>query len=287
MEQAELIEQLVTKLKNVAGMQAIVLGGSHASGDQRPDSDIDLGLYYRETSPLAIQHIRAIAAELNDFPNPVVTQPGEWGRWVNGGAWLTIQGQRVDFLYRDLDFVEQIIDDCLRGEIQSNGFQQIPYGFHSYIYCAEMRICRPLYDPTGIIQPLKTKVAYYPQPLKQKILNAFLWDASFAYEIAQKSLKHGETYFLAGCLTRIASDLVQALYALNEIYFISDKRLYRDEQRFTLKPTNFTERVDAILGNIGNNQQKLAETLQATHDLLREMTALAGDQYSARFQLSI
>jgi predicted nucleotidyltransferase len=287
MEQAELIEQLVTKLKDVAGVQAIVLGGSHASGAQRPDSDIDLGLYYRLHSPLAIQHISAIAAELNDFPNPVVTQPGQWGRWVNGGAWLTIEGQHVDFLYRDLDFVEQIIDDCLRGDIQFDYLQQIPYGFHSYIYCTETRICHPLYDPNGIIPPLKKKVAHYPQPLKQKIVNVFLWDASFAFEIAQKSLKRAETYFLAGCLTRIASDLVQVLYALNETYFISDKRLYHDEPHFILKPANFAQRLDNILGNIGNNQQKLAETIQATHSLIREMTALAGNQYTPHYQLSL
>lgn len=287
MEHPELIERLVAKLKAVVGVQVIVLGGSHASGDQRLDSDIDIGLYYREDSPLDIQHIRTIATELNDFPDPVVTQSGQWGRWVNGGAWLTIQGQRVDFLYRDIDFVAQILDDCLRGEIQFDALQQIPYGFHSYIYCTETQICHILYDPAGIIPSLKAKVARYPSPLKQKILNTFLWDASFACEIAQKSLKRGEIYFLAGCFTRIASDLVQALYALNETYFISDKRLYRDEQRFTLKPVNFTEQIDTILGAIGTNQQKLEETLQATHALLGEMVALAGDQYHPRFQLSI
>jgi Nucleotidyltransferase domain/Domain of unknown function (DUF4037) len=287
MEHPELIEQLVEKIKHVAGVQAIVLGGSWASGDQRPDSDIDIGLYYRENRPLDIQHIRAIAAAANDFPNSVVTEPGQWGRWVNGGAWLTIEGQRVDFLYRDIDFVEQIIDDCLRGEIQFDGLQQIPYGFHSSIYCTETQICRILYDPAGIIQPLKAKVAHYPQPLKHKIINTFLWDASFAFEIAQKSLKRGEIYFIAGCLTRIASDLVQVLYALNETYFISDKRMYSDEQRFTLKPAHFAGQIDNILGNMGNSQQKLEETILATNGLLKEMITLAGDQYSPRFKLAL
>ena len=33
-------------------------------------------------------------------------EPGEWGRLVNGGAALTVEGERVDLLYRDLEVVE-------------------------------------------------------------------------------------------------------------------------------------------------------------------------------------
>ena len=61
------------------GTKTVVLGGSYASGSQRPDSDIDLGLYYNDDAPLDIAHIRKIAEELNDLPHPVVTNLGEWG----------------------------------------------------------------------------------------------------------------------------------------------------------------------------------------------------------------
>jgi len=160
MHDSEFVHNIVIKLKSVQGMQAIVLGGSWASGTQRPDSDIDLGLYYSADRLLDIQQVRNIAIELNDIPNPVVTDLGEWGCWVNGGAWLTIQGQHVDFLYRNIDFVATIIDDCNEGKIQSDYWQQPPYGFHSYIYCAETNICKILYDPNATIQTLKTKVAH-------------------------------------------------------------------------------------------------------------------------------
>ena len=110
------LQDIIDTLIEVDGLQAIVLGGSWASNTQRPDSDIDLGLYYSGGIPLDINHVRKIAHELNDFPNPEVIELGGWGTWVNGGAWLTIKGQRVDFLYRNIDFVSTIIDECNRGE---------------------------------------------------------------------------------------------------------------------------------------------------------------------------
>jgi Domain of unknown function (DUF4037)/Polymerase beta, Nucleotidyltransferase len=280
------LQNIVDALKDVEGLQAIVLGGSWASGTQRQDSDIDLGLYYSESAPLDVAHIKKIAFAINDKANPVVTDLGGWGRWVNGGAWLTIQGQRVDFLYKNIDFISTIIDDCKRGEIQWDYFQQPPYGFYSYIYCAEIQMSKILYDPVGAIQKLQSMVTHYPQALKNKIINAFVWDTEFTLQVATKSAKRGEVYFVAGCLTRIASNLVQVLYALNETYFISDKRLYQDVEQFSIKPQNFAERLDHMLGDIGCDSKKLEETLSSTAILLSEIIALSGDRYTPKYKLA-
>ena len=197
------LQDIVDNLKEVEGLQAIVLGGSRASDTQRPDSDIDLGLYYNDVSPLDIDHIRRICIELNDTPDPVVTNIGEWGKWVNGGAWLTIQEQQVDFLYRNIDFVSKILDDCNRGETQFDYLQQPPHGFYSYIYCAETHICKILYDPIGAIQKLKSKVTDYSQALRYKIINRFLWDAEFSLYFAKKSARRGEVYAVTGILQEL------------------------------------------------------------------------------------
>jgi len=283
MNQPECVQSIIDTLKDVHGIKAIVLGGSWAAGVQHPDSDIDLGLYYLQDDPLSVDHIRSIASELNDFPDPIVSDFGEWGKWVDGGAWLTIKGQRVDLLYRNIDFVAAIIDDCNRGETQSDYYQQPPYGFHSYIYCAEIVLCKILHDPDGVIEGLKSKVARYPQALKNRIINNFVWNAQFTLDNAKKPAKHGDVYFTAGCITRIATNLIQALYALNETYFISDKRIGRDIERFSIKPESFCQRMDNLLGTIGCDSEKLVEALSAAESLLREVIELCGDQYSAKY----
>jgi predicted nucleotidyltransferase len=279
------LQDIVDPLIKVEGLQAIVLGGSRASGNQRPDSDIDLGLYYYEGTPLDIHDVRKIANKLNDFPDPEVTELGGWGTWVNGGAWLTIKGQRVDFLYRNIDFVSTIIDECNRGETRFDYLQQPPYGFYSYFYCAETQICKALYDPQRAIADLKSKISGYSELLKSTIINGFLWQAEFSLEVAKKSANTGNVYFIAGCLTRIVSSLVQVLYALNETYFMSDKRLKKAVEQFSLKPQDFVMRLDRILGNIGRDSNQISETLLDTQILLNEVIELCRDQYTPKFDL--
>ena len=122
--QRELVSSLSTRLAAIPGVAAVVLGGSYARGRARPGSDIDLGLLYSESSPFAVQAIRELAAAVNDTPDPVVTGFYEWGPWVNGGAWLTIGGQRVDFIYRGLEHLGRVIDDALAGRYELDYLQQ-------------------------------------------------------------------------------------------------------------------------------------------------------------------
>ena len=113
------IEQLIEKLSGVAGMAAIVLGGSYASGTQHEKSDIDLGLYYYEARPFSIDEIRAIANEISVDGKATVTDFYGWGAWVNGGAWIHTPVGKIDFLYRNLDQVQKTIAGAQQGIIAS------------------------------------------------------------------------------------------------------------------------------------------------------------------------
>jgi predicted nucleotidyltransferase len=274
MQHELLLQHIMHQLEPVRGLKAIVLGGSYASGSQRPDSDLDVGLYYYENQPLDIAQLRAIAATLNDTPDPVVTDLGGWGTWVNGGAWLTIEGQRVDFLYRNIDFVSSTLDEANDGHIRSDYWQQPAYGFHSFMYCTETAICRPIYDPEHIIEQLKAKVAHYSPRLKQAIIKSFLWSARFTLDNTRKAAARGEVYLVTGGLARTIHALVQVLYALNETYYLSEKRLAADLSAFAVLPERFLERIYQLLGAIGTTSEQLQASLAQTGALYSEVAAL-------------
>src|SRR3954453_17327969 len=91
------MDELIARLTRIPGVVAVTLGGSRATNTQRPDSDWDFGLYYRGT--IDPDDLRALGYDGHVVP------PGEWGRVMNGGGWLDVDGVAVDVLYRDLDAV--------------------------------------------------------------------------------------------------------------------------------------------------------------------------------------
>ncbi|SCD41986.1 Nucleotidyltransferase domain-containing protein, partial [Streptomyces sp. SolWspMP-sol7th] len=106
------LQAMAARLTDVDGIVAVALGGSRARGLHRPDSDYDLGLYYR--GGLDTAALRALAGE-----GVEVSEPGGWGPWVNGGAWLTVGEDRVDWIYRDLDRVEAVWEGCREGRFET------------------------------------------------------------------------------------------------------------------------------------------------------------------------
>ena len=158
-EQRELISTLSKQLRAIPGIKAVALGGSYARGRARPGSDIDLGIFYSEADLFSIQSLRELAEVVNDTPEPVVAGFYEWGPWVNGGAWLTIGGQRVDFLYRSLEHLERVIAEAEAGRYELHYAQQPPFGFFSGTYLGEISVCVPLFDPEAQQDMLKPRVA--------------------------------------------------------------------------------------------------------------------------------
>ena len=92
------LPRLVEQVARVPGVIAVTLGGSRARGTARPDSDWDIGLYYRGSIDTAAVRELGYAGH--------VTEPGEWGRIVNGGGWVEIDGGKGALPHRDLDVGE-------------------------------------------------------------------------------------------------------------------------------------------------------------------------------------
>jgi hypothetical protein len=90
------LRKLGQRLCEVDGVVGVLLGGSRARGEHTPESDFDLGLYYRP--PLDIDALEDLARDVAG-PGSSVTRPGEWGPWVDGGGWLHIGGTAVDWIY--------------------------------------------------------------------------------------------------------------------------------------------------------------------------------------------
>jgi predicted nucleotidyltransferase len=284
--QRGLVTSLTKRLGAICGMRAVVLGGSHARGRARPDSDIDLGLYYSERDPFSIQSLRELAQELNDTPSPVLTSFYEWGPWINGGAWLTIDGQRIDLLYRSLEHVERVIAEAECGRYEIHYLQQPPFGFFSGTYLGETAVSIPLLDPESRLEPLKRRVAVYPEAFRRAVVQDFLFMAEFTLTaFAPKFAARSDSYGTASCLSRAANELVLALFALNRKYPINDKTALLEITDFELVPPEFASRVQNTFAHLGASPADLLAAVQTMTQLLRDAINLAGGLYQTRYVL--
>lgn len=280
--QRALLERIRDALAGIPGVEAVALGGSHARGAGRPDSDLDVGLYDRDAAPFDPRDVAAVAGELDPRPGRVVTARGEWGPWVDGGAWLVVEGQPVDLLYRSLDRLDREIARAERGEREWDYAQQPVHGFHSYILLAELDVCRPLHDPRGALAERKARVAGGPpEALRARVVQDFLWHAEFTLFHARKAAARGDGVLAAGALHRAAAALVQVAWARAGRWFLTDAAALdalAPDEAATLR---------RILAAPGADAATLSESVARLASLVEAAVDRAGAAYRRPFALDV
>ena len=160
------MEALAERLACIPGVVAVTLGGSRATGLAHPGSDWDFGLYYRDR--IDTDAVRALG-----FPGTVV-EPGEWGRLMNGGAWLSVEGTRVDLLYRDLGFVEHWTREAEQGRWERDHMEGSVAGVPTYMLAGELAVAK-------VLQGELPRPAAFPEPLRRSAPPR--WDASAEFSL--------------------------------------------------------------------------------------------------------
>lgn len=260
----EPVTRMARALTGVPGVRAVALGGSRARGTHRPDSDWDLGVYYR--GALDLGRLAELAGAAQDSPVEVAG-PGGWGPWVNGGAWLRVDGVPVDWVLRDLDRVEEVWRGCRAGRYEVGVQAGHPLGFWSPVYAGEVAYGRVLADPGGELAALRHQVCEdpgYPEPLRRALAQA-AWEAEFSVAAAAKSAPAGDSLHVSLCLARAFGILTQSLHAHHRRWLLNEKGALAATAALPGTPERFAERVTACLTALD------AEAVREAGALVREV----------------
>lgn len=279
---SEICKRVAARLAGIKAISAVALGGSRARGTARKDSDIDLAFYYDPSTPLPMEQLDAAARELDDrHASGLVTPPGAWGLGVNGGGWLRIDGRHVDFLYRNLRRVREVVDGCIRGQIDAVYQLGHPIGFQNQIYVGETHFCRPFYDQNGELSALKKLVVSYPPRMRRALIDKHLFDTQFEIEIAIGPARRGDVAYVSQCLARATGFMVLVLYALNQRFFLNEKNAFIESKHFAVQPNNLHREVERILGSIGNSPGELSRSVAALRAVAVHLRDLCTEKFPA------
>jgi len=276
MEIQPVLDKVTTALNGVTGVVGVVLGGSRARSTNRPDADIDIGIYYDLTQGFSTEEIGEIASKLDDtHRKDIITPLGAWGGWINGGGWLVIDGWHVDFIFRDIHRVEQVIQDCLAGKISAHYHTGHPHAYINAMYLGEVAICKILTDQDGRLKALKERTTPYSQKMKKSMVNYFMFEAGFSLMFAEDNANKDDLYYVAGHLFRAVSCLNQVLFALNEEYCLNEKKAVKMIEGFAQTPANYKERVDEIFLLLSVNPSNTIKACGELKQLIEEVKAIS------------
>ena len=188
------LDTTADRLAALPTVQAVALGGSRAQGTNRPDSDWDLAVYYR--GPFNPADLRAVGWEGE------VSDVGGWGGGVfNGGAWLTVDGRRVDVHYRDLDVVEHELAEAKEGRFHVEPLLFHLAGIPSYLVVAELAI-------NEVLRGELPRPATYPEKLRHAASDR--WHGTARATLAYARANHAPSGRLTETAGAIATAVVQA-----------------------------------------------------------------------------
>ena len=270
----ETLARMARELTGVRGVVGVVLGGSRARGDALPTSDVDLGVYYEgvpDTAELGRLASRWSGREV------AVGEPGSWGRWVDAGGWLDVEGTAIDWILRDVDRVAAQADRANRGEFAFHPQAGHPLGFLDVSYAAELATGVVLADPAGRLASVRAAVTAYPLALRDVMVGA-LWEADFLVGAAAKGARRADTTYVSLALARAVLLCAHALHAHAGRWVTNEKGLAPAVATLPDAPADFSRDAALALGALGATEESLTAAVAAVARLVGETRASLGER---------
>ena len=230
------VAALCATLGAQTGVVAVTIGGSRATDTADASSDWDVGLYYRgplECAPLA--------------RHGEVHPPGAWGRIMNGGAWLTLDGLKVDVMLRDMDTVLRWTAEARQGRYEVDALLGYVAGVPTYSLMAELAVNR-------VVVGALPAAGAYPEALAVAGDRRWRMHAEFSLAHARMRAERGDVTGAAGQAAKAVLETAQAWacrhhqWVLNEKTLIERAGLRAAHDRFTRVPAAPAALVDWVGG---------------------------------------
>ena len=229
-------------------------------------SDIDLFLFCDAIPPRAARE--SALRPLAGFVEIVSFGEQEHPHWGLVDS-ILLGEQEVYLMYFSLDSFEQSIFDILQGrrtEREENYFY--PTG-----RLASIQGMHTFYDPDKFLAESKTRVKVYSDALRGAILSSCIPKVDDDEDFL-RAIRRKDVLFYHSTLDLVLDRFLQALFALNRVYFPSRKRSLEFIRSFAIKPEDCEARLTRVV-SLGANADTLDESYSLWQSLCMDLMNLA------------
>lgn len=234
----ELLDDFLPVFRKFSGTEkySITLCGSHGMGIADQKSDFDFGIYYEKP---AVKEVRRQAYK-------------ETQRLIK--KWK-LKGIVVDDVWpRTYAEVDEEVDKWLAGNGTAETFVWTIWGYNILTVIYNQQVIE---DSCGKIAEWNERLSLYPKELKVSIISKhsaslIYWRNDYHY---LNKVHRKDVVFLASLTTRLIHDMMQTIYAVNEVYYPGDGMNLKYTEQFELKPERFEERIADILHLTGTEDE--------------------------------
>lgn len=169
-------------------------------------------------------------------------------------------------------FTNDTFVDSIRSILRGERLEKEANYFYPTGRCASILGMHPFYDPDALLATLKQVCERYPNSLRNAILNNTLPKMDDVEDF-QRAILRGDVLFFHSTLDLALDSFLQALFALNRVYFPSRKRSLERIRSFKIKPRDCEERLLRVV-KISKNPDALSDAHEVWQRLCAELLEL-------------
>jgi hypothetical protein len=259
------INKVATAIAAHSCVRAVGWSGGERALPQLGEGDIDIFVYCTHI-PQAEQR-RELLASIRGDVEPFEVSASESKHWGQGDR-CYVCGIETWLLYFTVAEARTELEDILAGKHLSREDGD----FYPLGRLAMWNTMRVLYDPYGVFQSFKNRLKIYPAQLAEAVVSYHL-KALRDVEDLERATHRKDVLFYHFALDLALDHFLQALFALNRVYFPSRKRSEEFIEQFQIKPANCAQRLRQAVA-WGSHADTLACSDQTWNELVCELMAL-------------
>lgn len=254
-----MIDQIVEEFKKRVEVDAVLLGGSRATGTFDEKSDYDFYIYLNQ--PLAEQVRKDI---LNKYCSYMEYSNQFWELEDDG---VLNNGVEIEFIYRDIVSMEKSLESTVSGNV-GNGY--------TTCFIDNLLDSKIMFDKTGKIQLLKSK---YKDSLSEDLIQAIV-DNNYPiiyeqmpamYKQVKKAVDRNDLHSINHRITAYFEIYYDVLFAINKEFHPGEKRLLTEAAKLKTLPNDFIENVENVFNKVFNDNEDMLKSLKKLSLSMRDL----------------